>query len=167
YVVLFRSGESKVRGIEARRSDTPPFIRRAQMEMLRVLSAARNRREYEALLPKVLEIFEGYRERLRSGRIPFTELAISKSISQSPEQYQKESVTAIVAKELVGRGVHLSPGQSIAYVITDHKARVKSDRARALGFIDGTWGYDLEKYEDLLDQATRVFLLEGHGSKAT
>jgi DNA polymerase elongation subunit (family B) len=159
YVGLFRSGESKIRGIEARRSDTPPFIRRAQMEMIRVLSAARTLREYEALLPKVLEIFEAYRERLRSGRIPFTELAISKSLSQSPEQYQKESLTAIVAKELAGRGVHLSPGQSIAYVITDQKARVKSDRARALGFIDGTWGYDLDKYEDLLDQATRVFVL--------
>lgn len=153
YAGVFRSGELKIRGIEARRSDTPAFIRQAQLEMINLLAQANNRREYETLLPKVREIFEGYRERLVTGQVSFFDLAISKSLSKSPEEYQKDTLSTIVAKELSGRGVNLSPGQDIAYVITDEKAKVKSERARALGFMDGTWSYDAKKYEKLLTQA--------------
>ncbi|HEY5599086.1 MAG TPA: hypothetical protein VIK48_00230, partial [Candidatus Manganitrophaceae bacterium] len=92
--------------------------------------------------------------------VSFPELAISKSLSQSPEDYQKESLTAIVAKELSGRGVRLRPGQNISYVITDAKAKVKSERARALGFIDGSWGYDVEKYETFLIQAAEALFFD-------
>src|SRR5579884_778517 len=156
YLGVFRNGEVKVRGIEARRGDTPPFLRAAQTEMIACLSQAKNREEYEALLPQVEAIREAYRERLKARQVSFWELAISKTISKSPAQYQKDSLTAIVAKELAGRGVRLSPGESISYVITDSKARVKSDRARALGFIDGSWGFDAEKYESLLTQAAEI-----------
>lgn len=156
YLGVFRNGEVKLRGIEARRGDTPPFIRAAQTEMIEILSQAKNREAYEALLPEVEAIREAYRERLKARRVSFWELAIAKTLSKSPSEYQKDSLTAIVAKELAGRGVRLSPGQSISYVITDAKSRVKSDRARALGFIDGSWGFDAEKYESLLIQAAEV-----------
>ncbi|MFQ5779201.1 MAG: DNA polymerase domain-containing protein [Nitrospiria bacterium] len=159
YLGLFRSGEIKLRGIEARRSDTPPFIKKAQHAMIEILSKAKNRQEYQALAPTVRACFEEYRDRLRSGRVPFFDLAVSKSLSKSPEEYTKESLIAIVAKELSGRGVRLVPGQNIAYVITDMKARVPSERARAVGFIDGAWGYDVEKYESFLTEAMEVLFL--------
>jgi len=38
------------------------------------------------------------------------------------------------------------------------KAKVPSDRARAVGFIDGAWGYDVEKYVSFLTQAMEVLL---------
>ncbi len=158
YFGLFRSGKTKLRGIEVRRSDTPAFIKAAQHAMLEILSNAKNCREYRSLLPKVKMCFEYYRDQLRTGQVPFFELAISKSLSKAPEEYQQANLTAIVAKELSGRGVHLSAGQRISYVITDMKATVKSDRARALGFIDGSWSYDLEKYESLLTEAYEVLL---------
>ncbi|MFY9269756.1 MAG: DNA polymerase domain-containing protein [Candidatus Manganitrophaceae bacterium] len=159
YFGVFRNGEVKLRGIEARRGDTCPFIRTAQIEMIKTLSQAKNRKEYQALLPQVEEIREAYRERLKTRRVSMWELAIAKTITKSPREYQKESLTAIVAKELAGRGVRLSPGQSITYVITDAKSRVKSERARALGFLDGSFGFDAEKYESLLTQAAEVLFL--------
>ncbi len=130
YLGVYRSGKTKLRGIEARRSDTSVFIKRAQLEMIEILSVAKNRKAYESLLPQVMDCFEGYRDKLRSGQVPFVDLA--------------------------ARGVRLMPGQTISYVITDMKARVPSDRARALGFIDGAWGYDVEKYEALLSEALEV-----------
>lgn len=156
YLGVYRSGKTKLRGIEARRSDTPVFIKRAQLEMIEILSVARNQEAYQFLLPQVMDCFEGYRDKLRSGQIPFVDLAISKALSKEPHEYQKASLIAIVANELAVRGVRLMPGQTISYVITEMKARVPSDRARALGFIDGAWGYDVEKYEALLCEALEV-----------
>jgi DNA polymerase-2 len=160
YLGVFRSGDVKLRGIEARRGDTAPFIRTAQIKMIEILSQARNRKEYMALLPKVEEILSAYQVRLKTGHVSFWELAISKTISQSPEAYREESLTAIVAKELTGRGIRLSPGQSISYVITDSKAKIKSDRARALGFLDGSWRYDTKKYESLLKEAAEFLIYD-------
>ncbi len=156
YLGVYRSGKTKLRGIEARRSDTPVFIKRAQLEMIEILSAARNREAYQSILPQVTDCFERYRDKLRSGQVPFFDLAISKALSKAPSEYQKASLIAIVANELAARGVRLMPGQTISYVITEMKARVPADRARALGFIDGAWGYDVEKYEALLSEALEV-----------
>ncbi|MFQ5598804.1 MAG: DNA polymerase domain-containing protein [Nitrospiria bacterium] len=158
YLGLFRSGKTKLRGIEVRRSDTAYFIKKAQQAFIDILSKARDAQEYHARLPDVIARFEDYRDQLRSGQVPFFELAIAKSLSKAPEAYQKASLSAIVAKELSGRGVRLVPGQTISYVITDMKAKLPSDRARAIGFIDGAWGYDIEKYESLLREAMEALL---------
>ncbi|MFQ5580752.1 MAG: DNA polymerase domain-containing protein, partial [Nitrospiria bacterium] len=158
YLGVYRSGKTKLRGIEVRRSDTPVFIKRAQLEMIEILSAAKNCKAYESLLPQVINCFEGYRNKLRSGQVPFVDLAISKALSKAPHEYQKASLIAIVANELAARGVRLMPGQTISYVITEMKARVPTDRARALGFIDGASGYDVEKYEALLRKALEVLI---------
>jgi len=158
YLGCFRSGKTKLRGIEVRRGDTPYFIKKAQQNLINILSKASNAQAYRAALPEVGTCFEQYRDQLRSGQVPFFELAIAKSLSKAPEDDQKASLSAIVAKELAGRGVHLVPGQAIAYVITDMKAKLPSDRARAIGFIDGAWGYDIEKYESLLREALEVLI---------
>ena len=157
---VFRSGEVKLGGIETRRGDTAPFIRTAQIKMIEILSQARNREEYMALLPKAEEILAEYQERLKRRHVSFWELALSKTISPSSEAFRKESLTAIVAKELAGRGVRLSPGENISYIITDSRARVKSDRARALGFIEGSWHYDVSEYESLLLEAAETLIYD-------
>ncbi|MFQ5597695.1 MAG: DNA polymerase domain-containing protein [Nitrospiria bacterium] len=163
YIGCFRSGKIKVRGLEVRRGDAPYFIKKAQHEMIDLLAEAKNVQDYYAVLSKVISCFEKYLDRLRSGQVPFFDLAIAKSLSKAPEEYQKANLNAIVAKELSGRGVRLVPGQSIAYVITDMKAKAPSDRARAIGFIDGGWGYDVEKYESLLREAMEVLMPKGGG----
>lgn len=158
YLGLFRSGQTKLRGIEIRRADTPYYIKKAQKEMIEILSRAGDCREYRARIPDVIACFEKYRDRLRSGQIPFYELAITKALSKAPDEYQKASLSAIVAKELSGRGVPLSPGQEISYIITDMRAKAPCDRARAVGFIDGAYGYDVEKYESFLRDAMKVLI---------
>lgn len=155
YLGVLSNGETKLRGIEASRGDSAPFIRKAQLEMIEILSEARNIKEYQALIPKVMERFEACRALLRSGEIPPWDLAISKILSQAPEEYPKESLIATVAKELTDRGVKLVPGQSIAYILTHDKAAAP---ARAFGFIDGPWRYDAKKYEALLTEAVEAIL---------
>jgi len=158
YFGVFKDGEVKLRGIEARRADTPSFIKNAQEELLGVLAGATNRKEFQARIPQVIEMTCGYLDQLRSGQVSFEELAITQSLSRHPSEYTKQTLNAIVGKQLLESGVELSAGQRIRYVITEHKARVPNDRARALEHLDGSLGYDAEWYGELLLRAVESLL---------
>ena len=49
---MFECGNLKIRGIEARRHDTPPLFSRCQNEILKVMATERNTiNEVKALMP--------------------------------------------------------------------------------------------------------------------
>ncbi len=158
YLGVFRSGEIKIRGLEARRSDTPPIVRKFQLEAIALLAQTEDREGYRRAIPAVLDLLREVADRLKSGRVAFADLVIHKTLSQEPTEYQHANLTAIVAQELAARGVRLMAGESIGYIITDSKNAVRSDRARAYAAIDGSWGYDAEKYLDLLLKSAEALL---------
>lgn len=133
-------------------------MKRAQTEILRCLSDAKTVHELQEAVPRALEIVRAYRQYLREGRARLDELIISKALSQDPRSYRHETMTAIAAKELLGRGVRLQAGETIHYVITDAAARLPHDRVRAAATIDGAWAYDSSAYEKLLSKAALVIL---------
>ena len=150
YFGALDDGELKIRGIEARRRDTPAFIKNLQDELLAEMAKASARRELAAQLPHLLEIVAAQVDRLRAGQVPMQDLVLTYRLSRDPRNYQMDSLNATVAKELLGRGVKLEPGETIRFVITDYQAAVSSDRARSSEFLDGSWGYDVERYTELL-----------------
>ncbi len=158
YFGAFRDGEVKIRGIELRRSDTPPFIRQAQEEMIALLATARTRAEFGERAREALNLAREVLDRLRSGQVPFDQLIITQRLTRDPAEYTRNTANAIAAKELLGHGVRLSPGEAIRYVLTEPKARAPNDRARAFEHLDGSYGYDAEKYADLfLRSVTTLF----------
>ncbi|MBI5650401.1 MAG: hypothetical protein HZC40_08150 [Chloroflexi bacterium] len=156
YFGATRDGELKIRGIELRRRDTPEFIKQAQQAILDELARANTRVELIAALPRVLQIAAEYVDRLRVGQVALRDLAMTYCLSREPSAYQMNTLNAIVARELAGRGVNLQPGEAIRYIITDNAARVSSDRARAAEFWDGAWGYDVARYTELLVRAVET-----------
>ncbi len=158
YFGILEDGEIKIRGIEARRSDTPVFIKEMQHELLGEMARAGTRSELVALLPQLLEMVAAWIDRLRAGQVPMQDLQLTYRISRDPREYQTDTLNATVARELAGRGIHLEPGESIHYVITDYHAAVPSDRARSSEFLDGAWGYDVEQYTRLLLRAVESVL---------
>ena len=159
YFGAYRDGEVKLRGIEARRADTPAFIRTAQEEMIQALAGATNRAEYRAGMHQVMQMACGYLDRLRAGQVPFEELAITQRLSRDPREYTKSTLNAIVANQLLDGGVALTPGESIRYVIVEHQAKARDDRARALEHLNGSMGYDAERYAELLLRAVETLLV--------
>jgi DNA polymerase-2 len=158
YIGIFEDGEAKVRGIEAGRRDTPPFVVAAQMEMLQVLASAASQKELSNLVPRVIEVACGYADALRSGQVPYQDLVITKRLSRDPMAYSKDTLLAIAAKGLLGSGVELSPGESIQYIIAEEHADAKCDRARPFVHYRGQEPYDAEKYIELLLCATETVL---------
>lgn len=158
YFGVFEDGEIKMRGIEARCRDTPPFIVAAQMEMLQVLADACTREELVARVPRVIEIACTYADALKSGQVPYQELIITRRLSKDPKAYSRDTLLAIAAKELIGRGVELSPGESIQYIITEEHADAVCDRVRAYVDNRGREPYDVDKYNELLLRAVETVL---------
>ena len=173
---LFETGEMKIRGLEVRRSDAPPIVKRAQAEILHCLSRAHTVAELRGMIPDVIEIVTAYRRRLRSGCVGLDELVIAKSLSQDPQTYQRPTRTAIAAQQLMGRGVRLQPGETVHYVITDATAAWPGDRVQAVALLGGAPAYDAAAYEALLLKAALALLtplgvdaaqLSGNGTGAS
>jgi hypothetical protein len=143
-------------GIILRRHDTPQSVKRTRRELIEKLAEAATRSEQVARLPQLLQIITRELDRLRSAQVPLHDLVLTYHLSRDPAEYQTDTLNATVARELAGRGVTLNPGESVRYVITEYQADVPSDRARAWEFIDGSWGYDVARYTELLMRAVET-----------
>ncbi len=158
YAGAFRSGKIKVRGLACRRSDTPPFIRRVQEDLLALLSRAQNREEYRRLIPEASLLLEESLRALRDSEIALPDLVVTKRLSRDPQDYRKASLTAIVAQERLPRGIPTEAGQKIRYIITGLSDPDPSSRARAFETFSPDHSCDRAAYADLLRQACAPLL---------
>lgn len=158
YFGAFKTGELKIRGIAARRHDTPALFKRLQRELLERLARAAPGADLRRMVPELLEIVEDYRLRLREGRVSAEELAITFHLSKSPQDYVHDTVSSLAAKQLAASGVVLHPGESVRYVITHADDKVKDWRSKPLALMENGLEYDLVKYRQLLDRAAAEIL---------
>jgi len=158
FFAVSEDGELKVRGLESRRHDTPPFIVRMQKEVLVLLAEASDYDGYCRQLEAAVRVVRRYEDRLVNSEFAVEDLIVSKRLTRAPHEYHKASHTAIAAQQLFGRGVRLRPGQTIEYVITDADSNVPNDRVRAFSLWEGFHGYDRTKYCELLHEAFDPFL---------
>jgi len=114
YFGVFANGELKVRGLEARRRDTPPFITRVQMEMLQSLAGAEDEQEGLQLALTVLRRAVG---QLSAGRVPLKDLLLAQKISRELKAYKGHSPAAIATRQLLAAGRELRPGQRVRFIL--------------------------------------------------
>jgi len=149
YFGAYQGGDLKVRGIEARRHDTPLAFVRCQMDILRVLAQADTVAEGKQRIPECTEIFLRHAEALAHHEVPAPELAFTTNLSKAPGEYTAMTVQHAAVKQLVGEGANLHAGEGIRYVVTDYKGR-DSKRATPLDMIKNETEYDSERYIMLL-----------------
>ena len=149
YFGVYQTGDLKVRGIEARRHDTPLAFTRCQMEILKVLAKADTISEARSKIPECIGIFLEHAGSLARHDIPASELAFTTNLSKSPEEYTTMTVQNAAIKQLVGEGATLHAGEGIRYVVTDYKGK-DSKRATPLDVVKDQTKYDSERYIALL-----------------
>lgn len=113
YFGVFQDGSLKVRGIEARRGDTPPFIAQMQMEILETLAHSET-----PDIQKALRLVRRKLGSLRRRKVPIEQLVICQRLSRELEAYRVPSPSARAAAQLATEGKHLRPGQSVRFVHT-------------------------------------------------
>jgi DNA polymerase-2 len=149
YFGAYQDGELKVRGIEARRHDTPPAFAECQMEILREMAKAGSVKEVRARLPECVEIFLSHAEALERHETRASDLVFTTNLSKEPEEYTSMTVQHAAVKQLVVEGAKLHAGEGIRYVITDYGGR-DSKRATPLDVLEEGSSYDSERYIELL-----------------
>jgi len=165
YFGAYEDGEVKVRGVEARRHDTPLAFARCQMQILRTLARADSVAEARAKIPECTDIFLGHAEALARHEIPSSELAFTTNLSKAPEEYTAMTVQHAALNQLVAEGVQLHAGEGIRYVITDYKGK-DSQRATPVDVIKDESKYDSERYIQLLAE-TCASVLEPFDPRCT
>jgi len=150
YYGVFEDGKIKMRGIEARRFDTPTFIKNAQLEMIKIVSNARDYNDFVGRIPEALHVLRKEAEKLISGNVDAYDLAISKRLSKHPREYAHDVFQAIAARQLMAAGFDIYPGQTVQYIIVDADNRNPNNRVKAVQLLGSKPRFDTQKYLDML-----------------
>ena len=127
YFGTFRSGELKMRGIEARRHDMPPWIAETQRKALKCLSLACDARDLPECLHKAFAVFQQALDDLNAGRVPLEELVVTLRISRELDDYKAPAPSVRAARQLLERtGKRLAPGQKVRFLYTTGKEDVRA-----------------------------------------
>jgi len=168
YFGTFRSGELKMRGIEARRHDMPPWIIETQRKALKCLSLACDARDLPEYLHKAFAVLKQALDDLNAGRVPLVDLVMTMRISRELDEYKAPTPSVQAARQLLDQtGKRLAPGQKVRFLYTTGKEAVHAwelpdpvspeniDKAkyrtlfgRAAGTILYPFGIDAKEVED-------------------
>jgi len=135
-------GSVKVRGIAARRHDTPEFIRSMQGEMLALMAGARDRAGLDALRDPVKQLYLDAIQRLPDAGI--REMSINRRISRLT--YTHRCLEGAAVRAYQQAGIPVAPGMKISYVVRDARTYT----------VDTEWDaerFDILYYRTLLDKA--------------
>ncbi|MEN6609888.1 MAG: type B DNA-directed DNA polymerase [Methanoregulaceae archaeon] len=142
YFCRLEDGSVKVRGIAARRHDTPEYVRNMQQEILTLMSGAATVAELRDLVNPSRAIYQRYRDTIHSADTK--EFRVSRRISRI--SYSRRCLEASALEAYRSEGIVVAPGMKITYVVRDAKRYL----------VDTEWtasATDTEYYRALLDKA--------------
>lgn len=142
YFGRLSDGSIKVRGIAARRHDTPEFIRSMQSRMLEAMAHAKNIDELEEQKEKLKTIFRETVKILPTAD-PKT-MAINRRISKL--NYAHRCIEGAAVQAYQQQGVAIAPGMKIQYVVTD----ARRYQVKPVWCADS---FDIQFYRNLIDKA--------------
>ena len=158
YYGVFENGNIKMRGLEARRRDTPVFIVKAQMEMIKKLAGTNCWNSFEDRIPEALRVLENYARKLVAGQVDVQELLVTKRLSKSPLSYTHDVFQAIAAKQLEKAGFEVHAGQIVQYLIVNTGTKWPNKKVIAVQLLGTDVHYDVEEYVKMLFSAGETLL---------
>ncbi|MBM3126180.1 MAG: hypothetical protein FJZ87_14100 [Chloroflexi bacterium] len=118
YFGVFQDGTIKIRGIEARRRDTPEWVAGVQLRLLEHLARAENKAHVRELLSGAFDLLHREWQSFRDGTVALEDLLVSQRLSRELDEYQARSAAARAVAQLARAGKALKPGQRIRFVYT-------------------------------------------------
>ena len=142
YFGRLNTGKMKIRGVMARKGDTPEYVLRMQKELFEVLGEAKSREELRRVEPKAQRVYRRYLDEL--GDVDVKELAIHRRVSRL--NYSRRCAEASAVQAYIKEGLPVAPGMEIGYVIRD-AGRWEVDPERTASEFDAIY------YAGLLEKA--------------
>jgi len=151
-------GSVKIRGLETRRSDTPPLVRQCQEDMVAVLAVADDAGGVVQQIPRALVVLRQYVEQVRAGVCRPEDLVITRRVTKPLREYQQRNESAACLWQLEQQGIVVHPGQLVRYVVTDATTLNPRTKVQVWPAAEPQ-NYDREKYVKLLCTAAESLLL--------
>jgi DNA polymerase I len=111
------TGKMKIRGVAARKGDTPEYVQRMQRDLFEILAEARNHEELQMVKSRAEEVRAKYMRELEDADIDVRELAIHRRVGRL--SYSRRCAEASAVKAHEEQGLILAPGMKIGYVVKD------------------------------------------------
>ncbi|MGM0469758.1 MAG: DNA polymerase domain-containing protein [Promethearchaeati archaeon] len=156
YWGIKKDGTTKVRGIEIRRRDSPTIIKNAQRDFIDVFKDVYSVEQFKRKIPDAKKILVRYAKRIKQGSLTKEELTIRQRISRKPSQYKVNSYQAVAAKQAEQKGIIMTPGKSIRYIILNADADPDFPNKKVILadlYDKNIHSYDTDKYLELLKRA--------------
>ncbi len=154
----FEDGSVKMRGIEARRHDLPPFIRNVQKRCIDILSEARDLAEYRERVPDLLRLLSECEGALARGEVPREHLLITRRLSMDPEDYRSNNMVALAARQARLAGMERRAGMPVTYLIVRQHDRDPMQRVCLAQLLQPETIYDAAAYRRLLRRGFQTLL---------
>lgn len=158
YYGLKSDGDLKIRGIEMRRSDTPTLIRDLQISILQKLAEAKTAPEFYIKIKETIDILREYKDKVFNNECSPNELIFETRISRKCDDYIQFNNQVAALKQFRDEKIEIMPGQSISYIITDHKSKDYRKRLMISELVDDNTNYDRLKYYEYLLRAAESIL---------
>jgi len=110
YFGRLNTGKMKIRGVMARKGDTPEYVNRMHQEVFEVLAQARSLKELQKLQPKARKICLRYMKKLKDAEM--IDLAICRRVSRL--NYSRRCAETSAVQAHMKQGIAVSPGMQIA-----------------------------------------------------
>ena len=144
YFGKLNTGKMKIRGVAARKGDTPEYVNRMQREVFEVLAEARSLEDLRRIEPKARQVYRRYMDELDGADVK--ELAIHRRVSRL--NYSRRCAEASAVQAHMKQGIPLAPGMEIGYVIRDarkwevdpERTASKFDAVYYRGLLEKAWG---------------------------
>lgn len=150
YYGVLENGDVKLRGIEARRGDTPAFIVDAQLELIKKLAGATSLESFKEKIPDALGILRNYADRLIESEVDPEKLLVAKRISKEPLNYNHDVFQAIAARKLTKAGFEVHAGQTVQYLIVNAESKWATERVVPAELLKAKTRYDAGEYVRML-----------------
>jgi len=155
YFGVFQDGSIKVRGIEARRRDTAPFIAETQMAIMEILAKAEDAEHLKEVYPQALAFAHREMQALRAGSVPVEKLLVSQKLSRELGEYSSPSPVARAVRQLEEAGKAVRPGQRVRFLYTRGRPGVRAWDAPEQ---PDPRCVDVKRYQTLLKRAVETVL---------
>ncbi len=147
YYGLFEGG-LEVKGLYAKRSDTPSYFKKTQKEILSELKDICGREDIYLKIENILSLVKKKKRELKKRKVDPKELSFTKTASKRPEDYNHltEIKSALIQYDELG--IQRSPGQKVDYVVTDSKSSSAQEKVKIIP--KDPQLYDTEYYVEYL-----------------
>jgi DNA polymerase-2 len=116
YFGRMENGKPKVRGLAQRRMDTPAWVVQGEQEIINLFLSEPDGRKLGRLLPAAVDLMRRKIDDLLQGRVPPTDLIITRRLSRDLDQFKGISDSASAARQMQANDRSVQAGQKVEYI---------------------------------------------------